>query len=226
MPDPGTRPAELSRAFRDWIAQVIRDLRTGSVTPAEAEENVKIICKLSPVIEVHGKSPGSSPEVHRKSTPSLLGETFKEGGLPKKASRSRSSSSSSNRPVEPAEGFDLFWEIYPRKIGKQAAIKAWNGLSLEDRRAAYKSAKVRTEQDKTWIKLMVDGDFKLHPSTFLNGRRWEDEWDKEPQIRVQARSGGQGDQGYRCPAGCGSYANLGAYGVHLDDAHDGKEPYV
>lgn len=72
------------------------------------------------------------------------------------------------------DGFFAFWERYPRKVSKSQANKAWaklkpTGQILADLMAGLERQK-GTEQ---WQK--DGGKFIPHPSTWLNGRRWEDE---------------------------------------------------
>jgi len=74
---------------------------------------------------------------------------------------------------DPTGLFDLFWEIYPRKVGKGAARKAWKkikepGLTLEKIEGALAWQK-NTEQ---WGK--DHGAYIPHPSTYLNEERWLD----------------------------------------------------
>ncbi len=72
------------------------------------------------------------------------------------------------------ELFNRFWNQYPRKIAKQAAIKAWEKLNpsqeLTERIIASILNQAATSQ---WSK--NGGQYIPHPATFLNGRRWEDE---------------------------------------------------
>ena len=76
-------------------------------------------------------------------------------------------------PVPP-EGFTEFWQIYPRKVGKGTAEKAWLKISPDKdlTMTILKSvaAQMATEQ---WLR--DGGRFIPHPTTWLNGRRWEDE---------------------------------------------------
>lgn len=71
--------------------------------------------------------------------------------------------------------FDIFWERYPRKQSKKKAMEAWkkikfeNGL-FEQVLASLDMAKKTTE----WTR--DNGRFIPYPSTWLNGRRWEDEY--------------------------------------------------
>lgn len=84
-------------------------------------------------------------------------------------------------PIEPslepsskdphAEAFGAWWEIYPRKVSKQAAAKAWKArtkakdlpddlVEITQRFAASVAGK--------------DPEFIPHPATWLNQKRWED----------------------------------------------------
>lgn len=81
--------------------------------------------------------------------------------------------------------FARFWKLYPKKIGKGAAEKAWNKLKpntgLFDLIAA--ALAVQCVQP-SWTK--DGGQFAPHPATWLNQRRWEDE---PPKIAVGRHHG-------------------------------------
>ena len=67
--------------------------------------------------------------------------------------------------------FDLFWQAYPRKIGKAAAIKSWEKLkpNIDD---CLKAIAWQSETPQ-WFK--NNGQFIPHPATWLNQQRWMDE---------------------------------------------------
>ena len=71
-------------------------------------------------------------------------------------------------------GFDRFWSAYPRKTAKPQAAKAFARLkpdeALLDRMLAALAVHRQLDQ---WTR--DKGQFIPHPSTWLNGRRWEDE---------------------------------------------------
>ena len=70
------------------------------------------------------------------------------------------------------EEFDKFWSAYPRKAGsKQKAFEAFKkaGVSLEILLDAIENQK----QSSQWSK--DNGQFIPHPTTWLNGKRWEDQ---------------------------------------------------
>jgi hypothetical protein len=75
---------------------------------------------------------------------------------------------------ECVSSFDSFWSAYPKKKAKQDAQKAWDRLKLDDALADTIIASVlRFAATKEWMK--DEGQYVPYPSTFLNGRRWEDE---------------------------------------------------
>lgn len=72
------------------------------------------------------------------------------------------------------DGFTLFWQEYPRKAAKAAALKAWQKLNPSPELVERILAHVRDhKRSQDWIK--DGGQFVPHPATFLNGRRWEDD---------------------------------------------------
>ena len=72
------------------------------------------------------------------------------------------------------DGFALFWQEYPRKAAKAAALKAWQKLNPSPDLVERILAHVREhKRSQDWIK--DGGQFVPHPATFLNGRRWEDD---------------------------------------------------
>lgn len=72
-------------------------------------------------------------------------------------------------------GFDRFWQAYPRKADKPAACKAFARARVDDalleRMLSAIAAQATTPQ---WAK--DGGQFVPLPATWLNGRRWEDEF--------------------------------------------------
>ncbi|HZX79898.1 MAG TPA: hypothetical protein VFE72_02955 [Lysobacter sp.] len=82
------------------------------------------------------------------------------------------------------ELFDRFWEAYPRKEGKQDAVKAWNALCRDTKPTDWPAlaervigvVQVRSADDAQWLR--DNGAFVPHPATFINGGRWEDRYQK------------------------------------------------
>jgi len=79
-------------------------------------------------------------------------------------------------------GFDVFWNAYPKKKGKQQAVTAWKKNKCHDKLTdIIESLKWQTRQ-KDWIK--DDGQFVPYPASWLNGKRWEDEQTAESATKV------------------------------------------
>lgn len=76
--------------------------------------------------------------------------------------------------VDPAELFARFWALYPRKVSKDAARKAWDKLDLSAELFETMIQALGAQSlSADWTK--DNGQFIPHASTWLNGKRWEDE---------------------------------------------------
>lgn len=81
------------------------------------------------------------------------------------------------------EGFNAFYAAYPKKAGKADALKAWNKLK-PDIVLQAKMGEALTAQKKSpqWTK--NNGQYIPMPSTWLNGKRWEDEVQTQTQPNI------------------------------------------
>ena len=71
------------------------------------------------------------------------------------------------KKTEYSSWFNAFWALYPKKADKQAAFVSWEKLSDDCRNLAINDCEGRyRDTEKQYIP---------HPSTYLNGERWEDE---------------------------------------------------
>lgn len=78
--------------------------------------------------------------------------------------------------------FEALWAAHPVGV-KKLAFDAWKKLKLDDGENAELIAHLvqRHKDDVKWL----DGTFVPHLSSFLNGRRWEDQY-KRVWIRQSA----------------------------------------
>ena len=77
------------------------------------------------------------------------------------------------------ERFAAFWEAWPRGENKQAAIRAWDRLRPDD---ALLQVMALAFQRQMASPMWQRGVGIPYASTWLNGRRWEDEErDNNPQ---------------------------------------------
>lgn len=69
--------------------------------------------------------------------------------------------------------FDEFWQSVPKgcKADKEAALRAWRKLTTADKEAATGAVKRFYE----WFSKTYPTASPLHPSTYLNRKRWQDD---------------------------------------------------
>ena len=77
-----------------------------------------------------------------------------------------------NLPLEPLleTPFGLFWSTYPTKVGKQAAMKAWEKAIQQADAATIVEGARRYAEDPN-----RHPSYTAHPSTWLNAGRWADD---------------------------------------------------
>jgi hypothetical protein len=82
-----------------------------------------------------------------------------------------------NTPRSPPEGgadFDQFWAVYPKKVAKQDALRAWAKLRPSpELLQTMLSALERQSRSEQWTKEGMK--YAPNPATWLNGHRWEDQ---------------------------------------------------
>lgn len=70
----------------------------------------------------------------------------------------------------PTQLFDEFWNHYPRKVGKLAALKAWKNATKKTNPTLIVEGVRRYADDPN-----RDPNFTKHPATWLNAGCWDDE---------------------------------------------------
>ncbi|EIM14014.1 hypothetical protein [Pseudomonas chlororaphis] len=102
-------------------------------------------------------------------------------------------------PTSPSDDlFPKFWKLYPNKKGKVAAEKAWKKLKVTSELfALIAEGLAKQAVSEPWVK--DGGKFIPHPSTWLNGRRWEDEVKLASNVHQfpQSRHTGFADRDYQ-----------------------------
>ncbi|WP_367394534.1 helix-turn-helix domain-containing protein [Cupriavidus sp. Agwp_2] len=84
------------------------------------------------------------------------------------------------------KAFEQLWAVYPRKVSKDAALKAYRKLDPDEALQAVLLAAVEKQAaSQAWTK--DGGTFVPHASTWLNGRRWTDE---VPEESPEGETGG------------------------------------
>jgi hypothetical protein len=186
-------PAEL---FKRWFNLLCVASKTGGYLPPSSElgrllgrrldylqADIQHLCKCGLLDEIEGKiiphnwfkrqykSDSSTERVKRfRNVAMAVSETAPEYRVQKE--RKESSSSGNGHD----DGFALFWQAYPRKVGKKAAKKA---LRIALRDASLPTILAALEKQKNQ-KQWRNPDLIPHPTTWLNQGRWADEGSDSP----------------------------------------------
>lgn len=80
---------------------------------------------------------------------------------------------SSSTGVDAPAGFAEFWEAYPKKRAKEAAIRAWRKMKVNGHLQKVLSAIAVQKSSSDWLK--DGGQYIPNPATWINDGRWEDE---------------------------------------------------
>lgn len=77
-----------------------------------------------------------------------------------------------SQPKYQPEWFDRFWKLYPRRTNRRQAVKAWDKLKPDLELCKVMADAIRAQmRSEQWR----DPQHIPHPSTWLNGERWNDE---------------------------------------------------
>lgn len=72
------------------------------------------------------------------------------------------------------ELFERWWNAYPRHVAKHKAAIAWDNAGVrESDMPRVMAALERAKCSRQWVK--DNGKFIPHPTTYIHGRRWDDE---------------------------------------------------
>ena len=111
----------------------------------------------------------SKPQAEEGSRKKEVGSRIEEvGDIPPKAPQGAKRSDSD---------FEIFWNAYPTKVGKQPAKKAFDKVKVpvETLVAAIERQKCSSQWSKD------GGQYIPNPATWLNQCRWEDELPEKPE---------------------------------------------
>ncbi|MFD8596991.1 hypothetical protein ACFV1L_18515 [Kitasatospora sp. NPDC059646] len=116
-------------------------------------------------------SQDANPSLGPDLTPIASG---KPGPLPLTPLKRENSPAPRATPAPAADLFEAFWTAYPRKVGKGAARKAWAAALKRGADPAAIAAAV-PRHAAFWVAVGTEPRFVPHPTTWLNGERYDDE---------------------------------------------------
>ena len=79
--------------------------------------------------------------------------------------------------------FDIFWKAYPRKTNKTFAKRVFDKIKVDGQLLQKMIQAINAQKQSVWKD--KDPQYIPHPSTWLNGERWED----EVAVAAQPRNG-------------------------------------
>ena len=90
-----------------------------------------------------------------------------------RATRATRARSKNKRPTEYPDDFCLFWDTYPKKVGKKAALKAWVAAKIDLPTSESLCDAIKSQMSsEQWTR--ENGQYIPNPATWLNQGRWED----------------------------------------------------
>lgn len=76
--------------------------------------------------------------------------------------------------VPPEKSFEVFWEVYPKKVDKENALRSWVGINPSgELLKKILDALELQKKSKEWEK--EEGKYVPYPSKWILGKRWNDE---------------------------------------------------
>ena len=133
----------------------------------------------------NGKKGGRPPKANAFSdnpkNPGLFSETQKSQEEEKEKDKDKDKDKEKDKDVTGAKApsrardgrFDVFWANYPRKVGKEAARKAFSRLSMTNELLSQMLSAIKQQcASPQWTK--DNGQYIPNPATWLNQGRWED----------------------------------------------------
>ena len=109
------------------------------------------------------------PEHIRETLPEHIRETLPGNSPEDTPKRTKVLSTSGSYLASP--GFCSFWLLYPKRVGKGEAFKAWSKGNCE----VLSSVVIKAVREQNGYLIREGGQFTPLPATWLNQRRWEDE---------------------------------------------------
>ena len=113
---------------------------------------------------------------HRPSGQARKRSPTQSDTIPTSPTQAEAEAEAYNPPIVPpkVDGFDSFWKLYPRKVGKGGARKVWAKLKPGEKLVQQILETVAEQKESVqWTK--DGGQYIPHPATWLNQERWGDE---------------------------------------------------
>lgn len=77
------------------------------------------------------------------------------------------------------ERFETFWGMYPRRLAKKDAERAWLKIPVSKQLDAIQALKIHVI---SWRQKGTEKQYIPYPASWLNGERWTDEIEIAPEM--------------------------------------------
>ncbi|KAA3639428.1 MAG: hypothetical protein DWP95_10300 [Proteobacteria bacterium] len=141
---------------------ITRHKELGKIT----EFSLRLPPKNHPPLEGVPPIKGTTPE-RGDTTPPERGSTKPTNTKPNKKKNKQ-------KEIDTSKGFEKWWSIYPKKVGKKTALKIWEKSKLFNQSDEL-IQKLSEQVERCESMNRSDKSLIAHPSTYLNQERWDDE---------------------------------------------------
>ena len=172
------------RTIKHWLDVFKSDGQVDFVCTRQCTRITVIKYRFYQDHDIDHVQPDVQPDVHNRTKKQRNKGTIKPINNNTCSSDNERDSSSAKKKRElkgkQAEWFAEFWESYPRKVGKGQAEKAFTKAcrSEVDFAAIMHGLSQQNEEKFRYMTGTDDERFIPYPSTWLNGKRWEDSAEK------------------------------------------------
>lgn len=158
-----------------WLTELVREGMVGTYTAAEdGKKYLKLLnwekCQQTRAKNSKYPEPVSFDNIRNQAGGNHLksyspdNDNGNENGIEKRETRASGA----------LDGFDRFWACYPKKVGKQDALKVWKQLSPDEALVdQIIDGLERWKACEQWTK--DGGKFICWPQKFLRNRYWEED---------------------------------------------------
>ena len=155
---------------------------TGEITDdANRQYRVITVVKYDDFQKLTDKTFNDQPTTNRQNLQRLTDNSFNEQHYNNNINNKNNVNKETIEQYTGDFDFDVFWNEYPRKVDKQAAMKAWKKIKPDEPLMEKIISAVREwKHSDQWTK--ENGQYIPYPATWLNKRRWEDIPEKKKPV--------------------------------------------
>lgn len=163
---------------QSWLTELVREGMVGTYTGDDGKKYLKLLNwgknQQQRAKESKYPVPTSFDNICNQTPGNQMKSNFpvneNENENEKRGTKTRTRTA----PAAAPDGFDRFWDAYPKKVGKQDALKAWKQIDPDaDTVEAILAGLERWKTCDQWTK--DGGKFICWPQKFLNRRYWEED---------------------------------------------------